>query len=146
VRWIAAIILLMISTLPGAAQAPGDEDQRLVCPVISAELASSIAAHIKGGGRCMAPCRGCGCKGGPGYRAPDGRCPGYAQLIQTCGPPPHAKCKRECTPIVAGCLGRAAGRAWLRTFAAGLGLKVTFAPAEAGADGAPAQGGGERKP
>ena len=138
-RWIALVLIGMVSTLSVGAQALGDEDQRLVCPVISAELAKSIAAQIKGEGRCSAFCRGCGCKGGPGYRAADGKCVGYANLIRECGPPPHKLCRRECAPIVAGCLGRAAGRAWLRSFAAGLGLEVTFLPAEVAEGEKPAE-------
>jgi hypothetical protein len=130
-------LMATISLVPAKAQHAGDEDQRLVCPVISERLAKSIAAQLKGSGRCSAFCQGCGCKGGPGYRAPDGSCVGYANLIRECGPPPHARCRRECAPIVAGCLGRAAGRAWLRAFAAGLGLEVNFLPADAPDGGAP---------
>jgi hypothetical protein len=136
-RWIVLVLMVIILQRPAAAQTPDSEDRQRVCPVISTQLANSIAARIKGEGRCMAPCRGCGCKGGPGYRDAKGRCVGYAGLISRCGPPPHARCRRECAPIVAGCLGRAAGRAWLRSFAAGLGLEVTFAPAEAADAAAP---------
>jgi hypothetical protein len=34
------------------------------------------------------PCQGCGCKGGPGYRAPDGHCVGFRELDKVCGNPP----------------------------------------------------------
>jgi hypothetical protein len=47
---------------------------------------------------CASPalaCKGCGCKGGPGYRGPDGRCVGYAALDRVCGVPPETRCKRE---------------------------------------------------
>jgi hypothetical protein len=143
VRWIA-VTLIAIALLPSArAQSPGDEDQRLVCPVIGEQLARSIVAQIKGRGRCTAACHGCGCKGGPGYRMPDGRCAGYANLIRECGPPPHALCRRECAPVAPGCIGQVAGRAWLPGFAAALGLAVTFAPAE---DTAPDQGAGRQPP
>ncbi len=37
-------------------------------------------------------CRGCGCKGGPGYRAPDGRCVGFRSLDRICGVPPETHC------------------------------------------------------
>ena len=40
-------------------------------------------------------CSGCGCRGGPGYRGPDGRCVGYANLKSVCGDPPETKCTRE---------------------------------------------------
>jgi len=33
-------------------------------------------------------CQGCGCKGGPGYRAPDGHCVGFRELDKICGNPP----------------------------------------------------------
>ena len=46
------------------------------------------------GGRC----KGCGCKGGPGYRAPNGRCVGFRDLVRTCGPAPHARCAFENAP------------------------------------------------
>ncbi|EIZ84862.1 MAG: hypothetical protein CL858_28160 [Cupriavidus sp.] len=46
-------------------------------------------------------CTGCGCKGGPGFRGPNGRCVSYKQLDKVCGSPPTSKCvferhKQEC--------------------------------------------------
>ena len=43
-------------------------------------------------------CRGCGCKGGPGYRGPDGRCVGFKNLNEKCGPYPHSGCVFENAP------------------------------------------------
>jgi hypothetical protein len=43
-------------------------------------------------------CRGCGCKGGPGYRGPDGRCVGFKALDKTCGRPPTSRCTFENAP------------------------------------------------
>src|SRR5271165_1002368 len=43
-------------------------------------------------------CTGCGCKGGPGYRAPDGRCVGFRALARTCGTPPTERCTFENAP------------------------------------------------
>jgi hypothetical protein len=43
-------------------------------------------------------CRGCGCKGGPGYRGPDGRCVGFRQLQKICGNPPDLRCTFENAP------------------------------------------------
>ena len=43
-------------------------------------------------------CRGCGCKGGPGYRAPNGRCVSFKRLEKVCGPYPHARCAFENAP------------------------------------------------
>jgi len=45
-------------------------------------------------------CKGCGCRGGPGYRGPDSRCVGYANLKSVCGDPPETRCKREGAPQV----------------------------------------------
>jgi hypothetical protein len=43
-------------------------------------------------------CRGCGCKGGPGYRGPDGRCVGFQALDKVCGRPPETRCTFENAP------------------------------------------------
>ncbi|WP_421758731.1 hypothetical protein [Devosia sp.] len=43
-------------------------------------------------------CQGCGCKGGPGYRAPDGKCVGFKTLTRTCGDPPTTHCTFENAP------------------------------------------------
>ncbi|HXG79536.1 MAG TPA: hypothetical protein VNJ31_09395 [Methyloceanibacter sp.] len=40
-------------------------------------------------------CKGCGCKGGPGWRGPEGTCVSQAKLAQICGSPPGAPCVRE---------------------------------------------------
>jgi len=42
-------------------------------------------------------CHGCGCKGGPGYRAPDGHCVGFKELAKVCGNPPD-RCVFENAP------------------------------------------------
>ncbi len=44
------------------------------------------------------PCKGCGCKGGPGYRGPDGKCVGFKNLVKVCGPSPHRLCVFENAP------------------------------------------------
>jgi hypothetical protein len=45
------------------------------------------------------PCRGCGCKGGPGYRSNQtGKCVGYKQLNAECGNPPTTGCSFENEP------------------------------------------------
>lgn len=43
-------------------------------------------------------CKGCGCKGGPGYRGPDGRCVGFKNLDKVCGRPPETRCIFENAP------------------------------------------------
>ena len=40
-------------------------------------------------------CSGCGCRGGPGYRGPSGRCVGWADIGRTCGSPPTSRCTAE---------------------------------------------------
>lgn len=49
-------------------------------------------------------CRGCGCKGGPGWRGPDGACVHKAALADICGTPPGAPCKHEAASRV--CFGK----------------------------------------
>jgi len=43
-------------------------------------------------------CEGCGCKGGPGYRGPDGKCVGFRNLDRICGDPPTTFCIYENAP------------------------------------------------
>ncbi|MBT9288190.1 hypothetical protein [Prosthecodimorpha staleyi] len=47
-------------------------------------------------------CKGCGCKGGPGYRGPDGRCAGWKDLSRTCGTPLPGRCTAEGPAAEAG--------------------------------------------
>ncbi|WP_246251990.1 hypothetical protein [Ancylobacter pratisalsi] len=44
------------------------------------------------------PCKGCGCKGGPGYRGPDGNCVSFKNLSRVCGNPPKTRCRFENAP------------------------------------------------
>ena len=37
----------------------------------------------------------CGEKGGPGYRGPDGKCVGWANIGKVCGNPPTLRCTEE---------------------------------------------------
>ena len=37
----------------------------------------------------------CGSKGGPGYRAPNGRCVAWAEIGRICGKPPTTRCTAE---------------------------------------------------
>lgn len=54
-------------------------------------LALAAPAFAREGGRCNY----CGCHGGPGYRGPDGRCVGRANLTRVCGSPPSTRCTYE---------------------------------------------------
>ncbi|OLP43782.1 hypothetical protein BJF95_20570 [Rhizobium oryziradicis] len=56
-----------------------------------ASPAAVIVVECKQGGRC----EGCGCKGGPGYRAPNGKCVGFKNLAKLCGTPPETRCVFE---------------------------------------------------
>ena len=38
-------------------------------------------------------CTGCGCRGGPGYRGPNGQCVSYRNLDRICGSGPHSACR-----------------------------------------------------
>src|SRR5262249_55421915 len=54
-------------------------------------------------------CKGCGCKGGPGWRGPDRLCVSKASLAKVCGTPAGAPCKQEsATRVCFGAIG--AGR------------------------------------
>lgn len=45
------------------------------------------------------PCKGCGCKGGPGYRInTTGKCVGFKALQAKCGDPPTLRCTFENAP------------------------------------------------
>jgi hypothetical protein len=37
----------------------------------------------------------CGSRGGPGYRGPDGKCVGWANIGKVCGNPPTTNCRAE---------------------------------------------------
>lgn len=54
-------------------------------------------------------CKGCGCKGGPGWRGPDGFCVSQAKLAELCGSPAGAPCKQENVARV--CFGKQAAAA-----------------------------------
>lgn len=62
---------------------------------------ASIAARCTF--KCAAFCKGCGCRGGTGYRKPDGNCAGCEEFPTRCGPAPHSRCKFEGTPIDERC-------------------------------------------
>lgn len=42
---------------------------------------------------------GCGSRGGPGYRGPNGRCVGWDQLGRVCGTPPTTRCTSEAVAV-----------------------------------------------
>jgi hypothetical protein len=118
-------ILIALLCAP-AAWAQDDEDHRRVCPLLNEESLRIVLPEVAGHGRCDVRCSSCGCQGGPGYRDAQGKCVGYANLIEKCGPPPHRACRAECAPVVAGCDH---GRVWLKSLLARSGRSVTFVAA-----------------
>ena len=64
----------------------------------------SIAAYAQEDCRC----KGCGCKGGPGWRGPEGTCVPEPKLAEICGTPAGAPCKLEAATQV--CFGKEAAR------------------------------------
>jgi hypothetical protein len=56
-----------------------------------------VFAFLVGWSEALLACTGCGCRGGPGYRGPDGHCVGWAQLNSRCGNPPTTRCTYEGT-------------------------------------------------
>ena len=112
--------------VPPSPALPLNEDLATVCPLISPDLLQHIVSEHIAPPACKTGCKGCGCKGGPGYRGPDHKCVSYRNIVQVCGPPPHAGCIRECAKVSAGC----EGRAWLKDFATKFGLTVVFAASQ----------------
>jgi hypothetical protein len=53
-------------------------------------------------------CTGCGCKGGSGWRGPDGFCVSQGKLATVCGTPAGVPYKQENAPRV--CFGKQAAR------------------------------------
>ena len=120
-----------------------DEDKITVCPVITPELHRKIIIEGGNAGGCKAGCQGCGCKGGPGYRGPDRKCVGYANILEVCGPAPHSGCVRECQIVSPGCQGRA----WLKALGATIGITVGFVASQRfKPDGTPLPGEGGDQP
>ena len=71
------VILLMMAVLCGTAIFASAHQ---VCPIDNSQ------------------CKGCGCKGGPGYRGPNGKCVGFRKLDKVCGIPPIKRCEFENAP------------------------------------------------
>jgi hypothetical protein len=135
--FLVALLFFVVSAVQAQAQS-GPEDMTRSCPLVTPELVKVAAASIMG--RCPAFCSGCGCKGGPGYRAPEsngrkGGCVGYADIISKCGPAPHKEkgCVRECARVVVACV--AFGRTKFKEAAKAANINIEFAPSEVPDDG-----------
>ncbi|SOE18592.1 hypothetical protein SAMN05877838_3524 [Hoeflea halophila] len=69
--------------------------------ILIAMTTGLLAAAGPSSARCpdRPPCKGCGCKGGPGYRIiATGKCAGFKQLKTKCGEPPTLRCTFENAP------------------------------------------------
>lgn len=69
--------------------------------VVVLALAGLLVQGQAASARCpdRPPCKGCGCKGGPGYRSnATGKCVGFKALTATCGNPPTLRCTFENAP------------------------------------------------
>jgi hypothetical protein len=120
---VLGVIAFLFNGLP--ARADGDR----LCPSMREALIGKVVAWVKGKRHCNANCTGCGCKGGPGFRS--GRdCVGWEKVLTKCGKAPHLGCRRECFPVIAACADHANGGAWLKAFAASVGMSVDFVPAD----------------
>ncbi len=73
---------------------------RRLCAALFFCGAVSLAVPAAAETRCAErpSCQGCGCKGGPGYRGPDGRCVSFKNLERVCGQPPGPPCVFENAP------------------------------------------------
>lgn len=98
---------------------------------MTAEL-TKLARANSGKGTCQVACKGCGCKGGPGFRDKDRKCVGWAEVISKCGPPPHKGCTAECMPVRPGCEDK--GRSWFKALSESAGLKLEFVDSEVPAE------------
>lgn len=54
----------------------------------------------------------CGDKGGPGYRGPNGKCVGWAEIGRVCGNPPTPRCTAENTAAGAALAAEHGVKAW----------------------------------
>ena len=98
--WVHSAIRVLCLTIGVSTQAAAQACLELRRDEIRA-LTAPDAPGRPGG--CTTSCKGCGCRGGPGYRDDRGKCVGYRELISRCGEAPHAGCTRECFPVVQGC-------------------------------------------
>jgi hypothetical protein len=80
---------------------------RLVFAAIFTIFALSLATPLAMHGAVAQEtcrCKGCGCKGGPGWRGPDGICVSKAKLAEICGTPAGTPCTQEAAARV--CYGK----------------------------------------
>lgn len=98
-RWLVIALCIVMSL--GVAQA--EDVTAPNCFTGSPQRAAELAKARRASGGCGVVCKGCGCRGGPGYRNAKGRCVSYKRLVKECGPPPYLKCDAECVPAPKNC-------------------------------------------
>ena len=98
--WGRSTLIALMLIFGAFAQVAAQECLELRRDEIRALIAKDAPGRPAG---CSTSCKGCGCRGGPGYRDERGRCVGYRELISRCGEAPHVRCVRECFPVVQGC-------------------------------------------
>ncbi|TBW38197.1 hypothetical protein EYW49_09610 [Siculibacillus lacustris] len=74
------------------------------CTPDAPDPASTRLLPTPKGDPSAAACSGCGCKGGPGYRGPNGRCVAWRDLARTCGPTLPGACVAEIVDPRAGAI------------------------------------------
>ena len=130
-RQLLFALILLMGLVPEDAAAQLAVPEVPGCLQVTKKLGKFFAAQELG--KCPAICSGCGCNGGPGFRAPSrgdgkkGACVGFRDVNSVCGPPPHNGCKAECKPVIPECLGH--GRAWFALNAKALNMELEWLPA-----------------
>ncbi len=79
-----------------AALAFGVGAWHVVPDYVSPPAFTSSSPRSAAAGSCY--CHGCGCKGGPGWRKPNGQCASRDELTEVCGKPPGTPCSYEGAP------------------------------------------------
>lgn len=97
------VAVVIVGSVLSLLNSQAARSQSAACAVFDKDRAKAMAAIRQKQPECSVRCRGCGCKGGPGYRNNDGRCVSYNSLIKECGPPPHTRCRPECEEPVVTC-------------------------------------------
>ena len=92
------LLVMALPVVVSLAPVQAEDAAAPTCFTGSPQRAAELAKARKESGGCGVKCKGCGCRGGPGYRNAKGRCVSYRRLVKECGPPPYLKCKAECFP------------------------------------------------
>lgn len=92
----AVLVALATMMMTMFAATSGTAGPQPAAGTLGAGSPGFVAAwNVGAPGVVLAGCKGCGCRGGPGYRAPNGKCVGQRDLLRICGNPPTTRCKKE---------------------------------------------------